>query len=201
QPGYMHSDPDGTTNRVWPRFNNGFDYVTQVAAAIQASKPGTHFDSTSNEAVISGAVNLTNYKSVIWILGNEGASTATAPVSRTLDATEQSKVTTFLSGGGNFFVSGSEIAWDLDQQNNGRSFYENTLKGDYVADDAGTYTATADAGGIFAGLSSFIFSSGAPSTYSTLDDQTYDVAFPDVIAPQAGAVSALSYKIGRASCR
>ena len=124
------------------------------------------------------------------------ASVATSPVSRTLDATEQTKVTAFINAGGNLFLSGSEIAWDLDQQNNGRSFYESTLKGNYVGDDAGTYTATAAAGGIFAGLSSTVFSSGAGSAYSTLDGQTYDVATPDVIAPQAGAISALTYSGG-----
>ena len=99
--------------------------------------PGVHVDSTSNEAVISGAVNLNNYHSVLWILGDE--STA----QDTFDATEQSKVTAFINAGGNIFLSGSNIAWDLDQQNNGRTFYESTLKGNYFADNAGTNIATA----------------------------------------------------------
>src|SRR5262249_29172561 len=152
QAGYAHPDPDGTTNRVWSRYNNSFDYVTQIAPAIQGSRPGTHFDSTSNEAVINGSINLGDYKTVIWILGTE--STA----NHTVDATEQAKVTSFSNGGGNIFISGSEVAWDLDAQNNGRTFYESTLKANYVADDANTYTATASAGGIFAGMGSFAFS-------------------------------------------
>ena len=61
--------------------------------AIQASKPGVHVASTSNEAVISGAVNLTDYDTVIWILGTE--STA----DDTFNATEQTKVTQFINGG------------------------------------------------------------------------------------------------------
>ena len=82
-----------------------------------------HVASTSNEAVISGAVNLTDYKRSSGSLGNE--STA----NDTFNATEQTKVTQFIAAGGNCFVSGSEIGWDLDQQNNGRTFYETTLKG------------------------------------------------------------------------
>jgi hypothetical protein len=175
-------------DRVWPRFNNSFDYVVQFETAIQGAKPGVHVASTSNEAVISGAINLSDFHSVIWILGDE--STA----DRTFDATEQTKVTNFINAGGNFFLSGSEIGWDLDQQNNGRTFYESTLKGNYVSDDAGTYTATAAGGGIFSGMSSFVFSNG--TTFSSLDGQYHDVAFPDVIAPQAGAVSALTYSGG-----
>lgn len=181
-------------DRVWPRYNNSFDYVNRVERSIQAAKPGMHVASTSNEAVISGTVNLTDYDVVVWILGNEST------VNDTFNATEQTKVTQFLAAGGNLFLSGSEIAWDLDQQNNGRSFFENTLKGNYVSDDAGTYTATvAGSPGIFSSLSSFAFSSGASSTvYSTRDDQVYDVATPDVIAPQSGAVANLNYSTSAA---
>jgi hypothetical protein len=178
----------GTTQRVWPGYNNSRDYVVQVATAIQAGRPGVHVASTSNEAVISGAVNLSDYNSVIWILGTESTK------DHTFDATEQSKVTSFINSGGNLFLSGAEIGWDLDQQNNGRTFFETVLKGNYASDDAGTYTATANAAGIFTGMSSFVFSSG--SAYSQLDGQLYNVAFPDVITPQAGAVSALTYSGG-----
>jgi hypothetical protein len=182
---YPFPSIDGITNRVWPTYNNSHNYVIQVASAIQASKPGVHVASTSNEAVISGAINLSDYNSVIWILGNE--STA----NHTFDATEQTKVTNFVNGGGNLFVSGSEIGWDLDLQNHGRTFYEDTLQGNFVADDAGTYTVNSVGGTIFEGLSSLTFSNG--EAFSQLDGQMYDVSTPDVIAPQAGAVSALTY--------
>ncbi len=188
QSGYANPDPDGITDRVWPTYNNSHNYVIQVASAIQVAAPGIHFASASNEAVISGAVNLSDYSTVIWILGNE--STA----NHTFDATEQAKVTSFINGGGNLFVSGSEIGWDLDQQNNGRSFYETTLKGNFVADDANTYSVTAAAGGIFDGMSGMFFSNG--SAFSQIDGQMYNVATPDVIAPQAGAASALTYSGG-----
>lgn len=176
---------DGLVDRVWSRYNNSFDYVVQVHSAIHAARPGVHVASTSNEAVISGAVNLTDYEAVIWILGNESTANST------FNATEQSKVTQFITGGGHFFVTGSEIAWDLDQQNNGRAFFENTLKGNYVGDSANTYTVSTAAGGIFAGIPNLTFSNGAQ--FSNLTSQMYNVSSADRISPQAGAVTAMSY--------
>ena len=55
---------NSAANRVYPRYNNSFDYVVQVASAIQGSKPGVHIASTSNEAVINGVVNLSDYNTV-----------------------------------------------------------------------------------------------------------------------------------------
>jgi hypothetical protein len=166
-----------TVERVRPRQSNSRDYVIQVASAIHAARPGVTFHSASNEAVISGAVPLTQYHSVIWILGEESSA------DRTFDAVEQQRVEQFINGGGNFFVSGSEIGWDLDWLNNGRAFFENTLKGNYVADDADSYSVTGTASGIFAGLS-MTFDNGA---------LFYDAEFPDVIDPQPGAVAAMRY--------
>ncbi|MBX7102680.1 MAG: fibronectin type III domain-containing protein [Gemmataceae bacterium] len=166
-----------TVERVRPRESNSRDYGIQVATAIQTARPGVRFASTSNEAVISGAVNLTDYKAVVWILGEE--STA----DRTFDATEQAKVESYLAAGGHLFLSGSEIGWDLDQQNNGRPFYENSLKANYVSDDANSYSVTGTGAGIFSGIS-LTFDNGA---------LFYDAQFPDVISPQAGAQSAMVY--------
>jgi hypothetical protein len=178
---YPFYSPSGNlVDRVWARSNNSFDYVVQVAAAIHAAEPGVHVASASNEAIISGAVSLSDYDAVIWILGEE--STA----DDTFNATEQTKVEQYIAGGGHLFTSGSEIAWDLDQSNNGRTFFETTLQGNYIGDDAGTYNVTATAAGIFEGIA-FSFDNGA---------QFYNVDFPDVIAPQAGAVQALTYNGG-----
>jgi hypothetical protein len=172
--------PDNTVDRVRPRESNSRDYTAQVMAAIQTAAPGAHVNSTSNEAVVSGALNLTDYASVVWILGEEST------VNDTFDATEQAKVTQFVAAGGNLFVTGAEIGWDLDQQNNGRTFYEGTLKANYVADDANTYSVAGTAGSIFAGLS-FSF-----------DDGTlfYNSEYADVINPQSGAQAALTYTNG-----
>ncbi len=177
-----------TTDRVWNRFNNSRDYSVQVQEAIAAARPGIHVASTSNEAVISGAINLTDFDSVVWILGTE--STA----DDTLNAIEQTLVQQFLNAGGNLLITGSELGYDLDGQNNGRSFFRTTLGSSYVADNANTYSIAAATSGIFAGLPNFAISDG--SSFSSLDGQTYDVSSADVLSPQVGAQAALMYNGG-----
>jgi hypothetical protein len=175
-------------DRVRPRWSNSRDYTVQVAQAMDSAAPGVHVNSASNEAVIAGAVNLGDYDTVIWILGQEFAyDTADGTA---FDATEQTKVTQFINGGGNLFLSGSNIGDDLDLFNRGKSFYESTLLADWVSGvaDSGGYQANGVAGQIFAGLS-LTFDNGS---------LFYDVDDPDVIAPQAGALGALTYASGAA---
>jgi len=178
----------GTTERVWPRYNNSRDDAAVVQAAIAAARPGVRVDSASNEAVIQGAVSLAAYDAVVWILGTE--STA----NRTFDATEQTLVEQFVAGGGHLFVTGAEVGYDLDGQNNGRTFFRTTLGAGYAADDAGTYQVTAAAGGIFAGLAGFAFSNG--STFTGVDGQRSNVAFPDALTAPSGSAVALTYSGG-----
>ena len=170
----------GIVDRVRPRQSNSFDYAVQVAEAIEHHDGGIAIDTTSNEFIASNAVPLEDYDAVVWILGEESS------LNKTFDPTEQQRVQSYLSGGGKLFVSGSEIGWDLDFLNNGRPFYNDVLRGAFVADDANTYNVAGSPGGIFAGLT-FSFDNGS---------QFYDVTFPDVLAPRAGAISALSYSGG-----
>jgi hypothetical protein len=167
-----------TVDRVRPRESNSRDYVIQVAAAIQTAKPGTPVDSTSNEAVISGAVKLADYKTVVWILGEE--STA----DHTFDETEQKLVEEFVAGGGNLFVSGSDFAWDLDAKEGGREFCRKTLCTKFVSDNAGTHWISGFDGLAFGFDNSEKFPDG---------DRTYDVDSPDVIAPEIGGMYAADY--------
>ena len=177
-----------TTERVWARYGNARDAAATVQAAIHAARPGTRVDSASNEAVIRGAVSLAAYDAVIWILGTEST------LDRTFDATEQTLVEQFVAGGGHLFVSGAEVGFDLDGQDNGRSFFRTTLGATYAADDAGTYQVAAPTGGIFAGVAGFGFSNG--SSFTGLDGQTYNVAYPDVLAAGSGSAVALAYSGG-----
>ncbi|XAM00099.1 fibronectin type III domain-containing protein [Phycisphaeraceae bacterium D3-23] len=167
-------------DRVRPRFSNSRDYGVQVARAIADYSGTLAVDYASNEAVLAGGVSLADYDSAVWILGEESSG------DDTFNAAEQSLAGAFIAGGGNLFVTGAEVGWDLDNLDNGRAFYNNTLAADYVADDAGTYAVTGAAGSIFAGLS-FSF-----------DDGTlfYDSDFPDAIAPATGATLALNYAGG-----
>lgn len=155
---------------------NHYGYVRTFADAIGPT--GIAFDSCSNEAVRDQDVDLSAYAAVIWQCGEESAEL------RTFDATEQTRVWAYLSGGGQLFVSGSEIGWDLDQQGHGAAFYNNLLKADFVADDADTYSVAAVAGSLFDGVAPFAFDNGAA---------IYDVNSPDVITPAGGGAPALSY--------
>lgn len=170
----------GAADRIWLRNANSFDYVTQVAGSISNLGTAASIASASNEQVASGAVNLNDYEAVVWILGEESS------VDDTFNPSEQTAVSDYLGQGGKLFVSGAEIGWDLDNLNNGRSFYNNSLRADYVADDSGNYDVSGAAGSIFEGIN-FSF-----------DDGTlfYDSEFPDVINPNAGSSAALTYDNG-----
>ena len=144
---------------------------------------GFGFDCAANEAVLDGSVNLSDYDAVIWVLGDE--STA----DETFSSQEQQLVKAYLEAGGRLFVSGSEIAWDLDQDNSSsgstaedESFLHNYLKADYVADDSKVYQVTGITGSVFEGLK---FSYG---------QQPYPEDYPDAIKPFAGSLAALKYQ-------
>ncbi len=164
-------------DRVRPRFSNSFDYAVQAGEAIEAYSTDLVVETVPNEWVTSGSFDMSEYAAVVWILGEESS------VDSTFDPFEQAMVTGYLATGGNLFVSGSEIGWDLDNLNNGRSFYNNQLHANYVADDANSYSTVGVSGSIFDGLS------------ISFDDGSlfYDVTYPDVISPVGGATSALTY--------
>jgi DNA/RNA endonuclease YhcR with UshA esterase domain len=170
-----------SVERVRPRQSNSRDYVVQVASAIHAAKPDAHVASTCNEAVESGAVKLTNYKTVVWILGEEST------IDFTFNSTEQEKVEEFIEGNGNLFVTGSEIGWDLDSHGNGKEFYKNTLGAKFVKDSAATYNVEGVKESIFNGMK-LSFDNGK---------LFYDVDSPDVIEPVEGAKAAMEYAKGK----
>lgn len=160
--------------------SNTRDYVTEVAGALDAAGATAAIATASNEAVASGLVSLAGYDAVVWISGSESSGTSS------FNASEQNRVSAYLAAGGKLFASGAEIGWDLDNLNNGRAFYNNTLRADFVADDAGVYNAAGVVGSIFAGLN-LTFDNGAVA---------YDVALPDTLAASAGSTVALTYAGG-----
>ena len=156
---------------------NSYDYVVQHGIAL--GENGVPYDTCQNDAIIGNAVRLTNYAAVIWAAGNE--STA----DDTFNATEQTRVADYLDRGGRLFVSGSEIAWDLDYNAAGKFFMSNYLHAVFENDDAGTYNFSPVAGGAFSGNPATRFDDG---TFGT-----YDVEYPDRLTPVLGATNALVY--------
>lgn len=162
--------------QIWRR-SNSYDYVVQHAQALAANDIG--FASCSNEAVIGSSTQLGDYEVVLWILGTESTEDAT------FTSTEQSRVNVFLERGGGLLVTGSEIGWDLIAQGHGVSFMQDTLRADYVADDADTFDVTGAGGGILSAVGPFNFdpANGAP----------YEVRTPDVLTPGTNAQACLDY--------
>jgi N-acetylmuramoyl-L-alanine amidase len=181
------SGNNGVTERVRLRYQNTRDYAVKFAEAIETFNPALGIETVQNEDVISGAVNLANYHTVLWMSGEEST------VNDTFTATEQTLIANFLAGGGKFLASGSDIGADLDLNGGGASFYNNQLRADFVSDDAGTYTTNGVAGSVFAGVSSIVFDNGANDA---MREGTYDVDAPDVITPLDGATAALTYSTG-----
>jgi len=182
--------PTGANERVLPRQVNSFDYVVQHGSAISAY--GMAFDSCQNEAVASGQVSLANYSAAVWAAGTE--STA----DESFSATEQSRVASYLNGGGHLFVSGSEIGWDLDRSSGptsgDRGFYNNILRARLNGDgndDSNIYTNTPVAGSIFAGNPTIVFDDG--------NQGIYWVKTPDIITPNGTGTRAALYYNGTVS--
>ncbi len=177
----------GIIERVYPRWNNAFDYVVPHGKAIAAA--GWAFDSCQNEAVANNQVLLANYAVVVWATGNEGTA------DETFSATEQTRLATYLATGGALFASGAEIAYDLGRPSGpttaDRNFLQNQLHVNYGADNSGSYTAAVAPAGIFAGRASATFDNG--------NNGIYWVKAPDVLVPVGSAIAALNYSGGGAA--
>jgi len=180
---YVPPGNTGTMERVLPRANNAFDYVVQHGKAISAF--GMPFDSCSRRAVTNGTVALTNYQIVIWECGTS--------LTNTFRTAERNAITNFLNVGGHLFVSGADIAWDLDRASGpspaDRAFLNTVLHADLGSDahnNSGSYTVTPAASAIFAGSGNATFDNGTGGIYW--------VQKPDVLTPTGtGAVAALNY--------
>ncbi len=163
--------------------DNRRDYLRLHADAIaRHGEFSLGFDAASNEAVALLRVPLAGYRVVDWAAGEEST------VDETFSAAEQSIVSAYLAQGGRLLATGAEIGWDLEARGSAtdKAFYNNQIGARYIADDAGSYSFSAVAGGIFAGLGSGLFDDGTGGTY--------DVDYPDVIAPaDASATLCLVY--------
>ncbi len=170
----------GTVERTFIERMNAYDYMVPHARSI--SSCNLPFDGASNEAVIAGYVNPSDYEAIDWITGEEST------VDRTFDLTEQGIVQAFLTGGGKLIASGAEIGWDIGRSSSANaavSFYNNYLKATYVGDDGGSYNFTGS--GIYAGVA------------GSFDDGTnceYNSEFPDRLGATGGSTVVLNYSGG-----
>jgi hypothetical protein len=138
------------------------------------------FDCCSNEAVARGDIHLDGYQAVVWILGDESVEDSA------FASGEQALITAYLEGGGNLFLSGSEVGWDLVEQGSAADiqFYHQILRADFIAGDAGSDTVTGVAGTIFEGLS---------WAFDDSSEGLYGEEGPDAIRPRGGGQANLTY--------
>jgi hypothetical protein len=143
------------------------------------------FDTAPNEAVTDSLVALNDYEAVFWILGDESV------VDETFSAAEQQLVTQYLENGGNLFVSGCNIATDLDPDTNPAAtagdslFLSGYLKADYATHEPDLHNVNGLGGSIFDGFS------------ASVGQSPYSLDSMDIILPLAGAAAGLEYAAGQ----
>jgi hypothetical protein len=123
------------TNGGWKKLSH--DFIVSYAKSFNTS-----FESCSNEQIINGDIILTDYSIVIWISGDESKEDETFSLS------EQEKIKSFLENGGKLFVTGSDIAYDLEGSDSSSvlnlDFLRFYLKARYIADNSSQYSVAAD---------------------------------------------------------
>ncbi len=173
-------DRNSATSGRWKYLYHNFAARLGQSLALQQIP----FETTTNEQVKNGYIDLNHYPAVFWLLGDESTHDAT------FDLWEQDPVKEYLKNGGCLFVSGSEVGWDLVAKgtNYDKRFFEDYLKTNYQSDDANSYQANGVAGSPFDGLV-LHFDDGTHGTY--------DVPYPDVLTPTGGSAQALNYANGQ----
>ncbi len=151
------------------------DFMAAYAAAIP---DGVGFDTCPNELLS----NLVAYDAIVWATGEE------ATTDESISASEQAALADYLEGAGALFVSGAEVAWDLDPMGNSaataadRTFSSTWLRASYVGDDAESFVV--EGSGVFAGRTH-------NERLGFYTPGQIFVAYPDVLGPLGEAC--LSY--------
>jgi MYXO-CTERM domain-containing protein len=164
--------------------HNRRDQAAAHAEALRAlADRKIYFDFASNESLIDGALELSDYPATIWILGEESTE------HDSFDTTEQEAVLDYINGGGALMASGSEIGWDLVDRGEPADelFFSDAFDSIYLADDADSHQVSGS--GLFDGLGSLAFDDGSAGIYP--------VEWPDVFeAFSASAEVVLAYDSG-----
>ncbi|HOU97718.1 MAG TPA: T9SS type A sorting domain-containing protein [Bacteroidales bacterium] len=147
---------------------NTYDYVIQHGKALHHI--GRAFHSITNEAWQIQLVNINDFDAVDFILGEESS------VNETFSTTEQQLFTQLQVP---YFVSGSEIGWDLDHlgSTSDQNFYHQYLYANYVEDAPNNQAST-----YYNGIINIPSVVNLPFTYDNGTHGTYNVRYPDVVS-------------------
>ncbi len=165
---------------------NTYNFTIQHGRALYANNKYT--ESCTHKAITDKLVSLKNYSAVDWILGEEST------VDSSFTPAEQNYIATYLQHGGYLFTSGSEIGYDLSGAGSAadKLFYSNYLKARYIS-DAPDNTASIYYSSIVSPLGTSIFGVKDTVNFDNGTHGTYNVNYPDAIAPINGATADLHY--------
>lgn len=180
--------PGGTVLIVdgFDRTSGSYSLPSHPFAATAGQSVNARYETAHNSAVTDGSVPLAPYQAVVWNFGDESST------NETFGTAEQAKAAAYLQQGGKLFVTGSEVAYDLDRTSGpsvaARAFFNDFLKADYAGDASGSYTVNGAAGTILDGLS---FAYG-----DTLLGAPYREDYPDHVNAFGGSAVIAKYANG-----
>ena len=156
----------------------GHTFAAKYGKALLLSSH--NFETVSNTKVLDSTVILNDYDMVFWISGDEST------IDETFSSAEQKLIKNYLEAGGNLFVSGSEIGWDLSSKGDtaDKDFYKNYFKSLFISDDAGAISVKGLQNSALNGCE-FYFG------------QTYEEDYPDEVSPLNGSTQCLQYANGK----
>jgi hypothetical protein len=165
---------------------NTYNFTIQHGTSLFNNNKYT--ESCTHRAITDKLVSLTDYNAVDWIVGEESnADTSFNP-------REQTYISNYLKQGGYFFTSGSEIGYNLYGYGTtaDKQFYSNFLKARYIS-DAPDNTASKYYSCSVKTIATSIFDLNDSINFDNGTHGTYNVNYPDAIAPINGAFSDLHY--------
>ncbi len=156
------------------------DYETQYFAPAIAATGHSYAIWDRGSAAVSGTV-LANFDAVVWNVGWAFPS---------LDADDRDALGAYLDGGGNLFMSGQDIGWDLNDQGGAAyAWYRTYLHANYINDDTNDYTLEGVAGDPVSDGISLVISGG---------DGANNQDYPSDIDPYgSGASTIFTYDASR----
>jgi len=153
------------------------EFAMHIGQALESYQ--VSFETIDNDDLLAQSVSLNRHDAVFWLLGDESVT------SESFSSSEQILVKNYLKQGGKLFVSGSEVAWDLDSKGSAsdKDFINNYLCAAYYQDDSQSYNVNGVSG---------------PFVNLTLqyDDGThgvYEENFPDALNISNNSTAILKY--------
>ncbi len=170
---------------------NTFDFSYIHGKAIKEN--GFSFCSVSDESIISGQVDLTGYKMVDFIFGEEKKTSAPKYKNKidfeVFPGALREKITNYLNNGGKIFLSGSYIGTDLYSETDsiGIRFANEVLKFKLKTGHA------VKIGNVFSVNNNFLTLKSTFEFNTTFNDSIYKVEAPDELGSVKGSEVLLRY--------